>query len=99
MSFLYQNLVKPVLFKYDPELVHDVLVQYANQLQKYPELMNFLHDYLVDETKWKPVTLWNITFPNRVGLAAGFDKNVQAPWFWWMLGFGHIEFGGVTEFG
>lgn len=99
MSFLYQNLVKPVLFKYDPELVHDVLVQYANQLQKYPELMNFLHDYLVDETTWKPVTLWNITFPNRVGLAAGFDKNVQAPWFWWMLGFGHIEFGGVTEFG
>lgn len=98
MSFLYQNLIKPVLFRYDPELVHDILVKYAHDLQNYPGLMTFIHDYLVDESEWKPVKIWDITFPNRVGLAAGFDKNVQAPWFWWMLGYGHIEFGGVTEF-
>jgi len=98
MSLLYTSLIRPVLFQYDPELVHDVLVTWASKLQNHPVFTRQIHTLLIDETRQKPVRLWNLTFPNRVGLAAGFDKNVQAPWFWWMLGFGHIEFGGVTQF-
>lgn len=98
MSLLYTSLIRPVLFQYDPELVHDVLVNWASKLQSHPGFTRQFRTLLIDETRQKPVRLWNLTFPNRVGLAAGFDKNVQAPWFWWMLGFGHIEFGGVTQF-
>lgn len=42
------------------------------------------------------VTLWGRTFPNPVGLAAGFDKNAEAPDALLALGFGFVEVGGVT---
>lgn len=41
-------------------------------------------------------TLWNLTFPNPIGLAAGFDKNAEAPDALAGLGFGHVEVGTVT---
>jgi len=40
--------------------------------------------------------LWNIDFPNPVGLAAGFDKNARGPHVWPLLGFGFAELGTVT---
>lgn len=40
--------------------------------------------------------LWNIDFPNPIGLAAGFDKNARAPHVWPLLGFGFAELGTVT---
>lgn len=44
----------------------------------------------------KPVTFLGIEFPNRVGLAAGFDKNAQYLEEFKALGFGCIEIGTVT---
>jgi dihydroorotate dehydrogenase len=41
-------------------------------------------------------TLWGKTFPNPVGLAAGFDKNAEAMDALLALGFGFVEVGGVT---
>lgn len=41
-------------------------------------------------------TLFGLDFPNRVGLAAGFDKNAVAPGALAALGFGHVEVGTVT---
>jgi len=43
-----------------------------------------------------PVQAFGLTFSNRVGLAAGFDKNGVAVDGWFSLGFGHIEVGTVT---
>lgn len=40
------------------------------------------------------VKLWNLTFPNPVGVAAGFDKGAEA-----VLGLAHIGFGFVEVFG
>jgi dihydroorotate dehydrogenase len=40
--------------------------------------------------------LWGVTFPNPVGLAAGFDKNGALPHVWAALGFGFAELGTVT---
>jgi dihydroorotate dehydrogenase len=40
--------------------------------------------------------LWNLDFPNPIGLAAGFDKNACAPHVWPLLGFGFVELGTVT---
>lgn len=44
-----------------------------------------------------PVSLWNLTFPNPVGLAAGMDKNAEALPAWGSLGFGFVELGTVTR--
>lgn len=43
-----------------------------------------------------PITLWGLTFKNRIGMAAGFDKNGEAVAGLARLGFGHIEVGTVT---
>ncbi len=42
------------------------------------------------------MSLWGRTFPNPVGLAAGFDKNAEVPNAALGLGFGFVEVGGVT---
>jgi dihydroorotate dehydrogenase len=44
----------------------------------------------------KPVQFLGLTFPNRVGLAAGFDKNAKYLHEFQALGFGHVEIGTVT---
>src|SRR5947209_20184976 len=44
----------------------------------------------------KPKTLFGLTFPNPIGLAAGLDKNGVALPAWAALGFGFIEIGTVT---
>lgn len=44
----------------------------------------------------EPVSILGRTFPNRIGLAAGFDKNGIAPHLWSRLGFGFAELGTVT---
>lgn len=41
-------------------------------------------------------TVFGLTFPNPVGLAAGFDKNAAVPDAMLRLGFGFVEFGSVT---
>lgn len=44
----------------------------------------------------EPVDLLGLRFPNRVGLAAGMDKDGTAVGGWGALGFGHVELGTVT---
>ncbi|MEI5674047.1 MULTISPECIES: quinone-dependent dihydroorotate dehydrogenase [unclassified Nocardioides] len=45
---------------------------------------------------WAPVHALGLTFPNRLGLAAGFDKNAVGIDALAALGFGHVEVGTVT---
>src|SRR5207245_4921142 len=44
----------------------------------------------------KPKTVFGVSFPNPIGLAAGLDKNGVALPAWAALGFGFIEIGTVT---
>lgn len=43
-----------------------------------------------------PIGVMGLSFNNRIGLAAGFDKNAAAVDGWFSLGFGHVEVGTVT---
>lgn len=45
---------------------------------------------------YRPVQLFGITFPNEIGVAAGFDKDVRVAFGLSQLGFGHIEVGTLT---
>lgn len=50
-----------------------------------------------DRGQESAVELWGLRFPNRLGLAAGMDKNGVAVPAWEALGFGHVEVGTVTS--
>lgn len=89
---LYQSLIRPLLFAFDSESVHHTVSSLTQAYFKFPPARWLSKSLAVHE----PVQLMGLTFPNRVGLAAGFDKKgvfVQAAAG---LGFGHLEVGAVT---
>lgn len=82
------NLLKPVLFRLDPERAHHLTLQALNFLSR------FKNGYEISEQK--PTQLLGLNFKNRIGLAAGLDKNGDYIDALGALGFGHIEIGTVT---
>jgi dihydroorotate dehydrogenase len=91
MSFdLYQNLLRPLLFAIDAETVHHLAM---GGLERFGSALRPL------APKPDPRlarTVFGITFPNPVGLGAGFDKNALALPAWEGLGFGFVEAGTIT---
>ncbi len=98
MAFIYEKMIRPVLFRMDPEQAHDRGRTALMALSALPTLCKLLRSYnLVREDK--PVRLFGLEFPNRVGLAAGMDKDGEFPRAIEALGFGHVEVGTVTPEG
>ncbi|MYZ50804.1 quinone-dependent dihydroorotate dehydrogenase [Malikia spinosa] len=94
MSLLPYSLARPFLFKMDPEAAHELTLDKLAQLQNTP-LMCLARQQQVSD----PVRLAGLEFPNRVGLAAGLDKNARCIDAWGALGFGFVEVGTVTPKG
>lgn len=84
----YYSLLRPLLFALDAEKAHNLSL-WALRAGLLPEVAG--HNDSVTETK-----LWGLTFPNPVGLAAGYDKNAAALDMLPRLGFGFVEAGSVT---
>lgn len=97
MGWLYQNAIKPALFRLDPEHAHEWGVHALALLGRLPPLCAVLEQWnQLPAAAYRPVECCGLKFPNAVGLAAGFDKN---GWAWpaaAALGFGHVEIGTVT---
>ncbi|MBI5743428.1 MAG: quinone-dependent dihydroorotate dehydrogenase [Elusimicrobia bacterium] len=94
MGFLYRKLVRKLLFGFNPELVHDAVIQGARAAQAVP-LVNSVVGLLA-RARELPVTVAGMRLRNPIGLAAGFDKNCEAARFLAGLGFGFLELGTVT---
>jgi dihydroorotate dehydrogenase len=90
------GLLKPILFKLDAEKAHELTLGLLKGFQRRPFLLNILSTLYKSERWNQPITLAGLCFPNRVGLAAGLDKNALLPDVWAALGFGFAEFGTVT---
>ncbi|HWD02970.1 MAG TPA: quinone-dependent dihydroorotate dehydrogenase [Amycolatopsis sp.] len=91
---LFDKIVRPALYRlafHDPEVVHERTVRALGRLA--PALGAVARAYRTDD----PVTVFGLRFPNRVGLAAGMDKNGLALKAWPALGFGFVEVGTVTR--
>jgi dihydroorotate dehydrogenase len=98
MGFIYENLVRPALFRLDAEAAHDRGRQAMIALGRVPFMCRTIGAFnRVCEDK--PVKLFGLEFPNRVGLAAGMDKDGEYPKMIEALGFGHAEVGTVTPKG
>ncbi|GHF76141.1 dihydroorotate dehydrogenase [Amycolatopsis bartoniae] len=91
---LFEKLLRPTLYRLsgdDPEVVHERTVRLLGLLPADPPLLR--GHYGVDD----PATVFGLRFPNRVGLAAGMDKDGRALHAWPALGFGFVEVGTVTR--
>jgi dihydroorotate dehydrogenase len=93
MKNLYEKLVRPLLFLLDAETAH----HFALALLKSASNVDLgLRALKIFQPQPRPKTIFGLTFPNPIGLAAGFDKNATALPAWAALGFGFIEIGTVT---
>ena len=90
---VYRSFLRPLLFTLDPETAHHQAMQLLGWISTQPMLLRLFRRFQPDPN---PVTLFGVTFPNRVGLAAGFDKNGVALPAWAAMGFGFVEIGTVT---
>ncbi|HMT10935.1 MAG TPA: quinone-dependent dihydroorotate dehydrogenase [Ignavibacteria bacterium] len=89
---MYKSIVRPVLFKIDPEKVHNFTMSMLSG-SVFPPLLKLMNTF---EDKKLETKVGNLTFKNPVGLAAGMDKNCTAMKSWHAMGFGFAEAGTVT---
>ena len=92
-SGVYERFVRPLLFSLDPETAHHLAIRSLRAASSLPFLLRALEGF---KPPAKPKTVFGLTFPNPIGLAAGFDKNGVALPAWAALGFGFVEIGTVT---
>ncbi|MDQ6423309.1 quinone-dependent dihydroorotate dehydrogenase [Paenibacillus sp. LHD-117] len=97
---LYSSLLKPFLFKMDPEKAHHLVIDGMAACGKVPGLGGLMHAmYGVSPAPELGTELLGIRFPHPVGLAAGLDKNGVAADGFSSIGFGFAEVGTVTPKG
>ena len=89
------ELLKPALLCLPPERVHDATMRLLGVAERTGVHRAYASHYAVDDERLT-VDAFGQSFPNPVGLAAGFDKNARAPRALAALGFGHVEVGAVT---
>ena len=82
------NLIKPLIFKMDAEKAHKLTIK---ALKSSPFIPTAKEDDPILKT-----SLWDRSFPNPIGLAAGFDKNAEVITPMLKMGFGFVEVGTVT---
>ena len=91
MALLPYGLARPLLFGMDPETAHELTLDMLARGPGTPLQCAWAAQRVSD-----PVTLAGLRFPNRVGLAAGLDKNARAIDALAAMGFGFVEVGTVT---
>ena len=105
----YQQGIRPLLFhgvKLDPEWLHQqtlsLLAKVADTQSPTAANWSLLQRWLRDRCQFADPrlsqSLWNMTFANPMGLAAGFDKDGIAAAAWSLMGFGFAELGTVTRY-
>lgn len=91
MSLNLYPLARAFLFKLDPEVAHDFTLNQLAQTQNTFLDRAYRQPWIAD-----PIELAGLTFPNRVGMAAGLDKNARCIDGLGAMGFGFVEVGTVT---
>ncbi|MEN9219358.1 MAG: quinone-dependent dihydroorotate dehydrogenase [Thermostichales cyanobacterium BF4_bins_65] len=93
----YTQLLRPLLFRGDPELVHALSLGLAARISSSGLLLEQVRKlYKLPPTERMEQNLWGLPFSHPLGLAAGFDKNGQGIPLWAALGLAFVEIGTVT---
>jgi dihydroorotate dehydrogenase len=96
MLELYKSYIRPLLFSYDSEKIHDATFHLIKILEDV-SLAGLLAPLFHHEDPRLATTVAGIRFRNPVGLAAGFDKQACGYTFFSSLGFGAVEVGTITS--
>ena len=91
----YQLALKG-MFLLDPERIHSIITAGLRVVQASGPGNRLLGTALAVNDPVLEQTVFGVTFPRPLGLAAGFDKNGAAPDAWSAVGFGYAELGTVT---
>ncbi len=83
-------LLRPLLFRMDPETAHDLAFAVGERICEWPRLPE------ADIPKELRRTVFGLDFPSPIGLAAGLDKGARLLPLWKSMGFGSVEIGTVT---
>lgn len=92
----YQNLIRPFFFAFDPEWIHSRVINYLSLVSVIKPLNDLVYKVLGYQNQKLERKLFGLTFPNPIGLSAGFDKNIEAPLAYSAFDFGFAELGSVT---
>lgn len=93
---MYKSLLRPLLFKFDPEGVHHFTFSLIKATQKVPGMRSLIQSiYQVNDKKLER-EVFGLKFKNPVGLAAGLDKDAKIYNELDAFGFGFIEIGTIT---
>ena len=84
------SYIKPILFKIDPETAHSLAIK-TLKLNCLPNIF-----FRIENEDMLKINLFNKTFSNPIGLAAGFDKSAEIYNSLFKFGFGFVEVGTVT---
>jgi len=93
---MYKSVVRPLLFSFDPEAVHHFSFKSIKLLSKLPGFSSLSRKRYHHNHPALKRELFGLTFPNPVGMAAGFDKDAKAFKEFSNLGFGFVEIGTLT---
>jgi len=93
---MYKNVLKPILFLFDPELVHHFVFKMIKLIHFIPGVGKTIRWYYRVDDPSLNRKVFGLNFINPIGLAAGFDKDAKLYKELSNFGFGFIEIGTVT---
>lgn len=96
---MYKILIKPIFFLFDPEKVHHFVMELLRISMYIPGVRTLFRKLFVVNHPQLERKLFGLTFPNPVGMAAGFDKEGKYYNVLSDLGFGFVEIGTFTPVG
>ncbi len=93
---MYKSIIRPILFKFDPEKVHHFTFSLLRVINKIPFASTVIRNYYAVNDKRLEREVFGLKFKNPIGLAAGFDKDAKLYKELSNFGFGFIEIGTLT---
>jgi dihydroorotate dehydrogenase len=93
---LAYRAAKPLLFRIDPERVHDRVIAALGLISRSPGALRILEHYGEPDDPRLMVEIAGIRLPGPIGIAAGLDKNAVAYPALHALGWDFIEVGTIT---
>lgn len=92
----YQHVIRPLLFRIDPEAAHALSITTVRVLGQIPGLPDLVDQCLRIQSDSLTRNIAGLEFPNPIGLAAGWDKSAEALKMIDHMGFGFAEIGSVS---
>ena len=93
---MYKHILKPILFRFNPETAHNMIMSSLTLLRHIPFAGSITRSIFKKETPSLAKEVFGINFPNPVGLAGGLDKNGEHYNDLANFGFGFVEIGSLT---